>query len=290
MMINWKSIHIYPNDNDENSTIDSLISTVDFLTEERQIDIFFFIRYSDPQPHIRFRFDSRVSGKDHLQHFYSAFKNASFVLREYQPEIHRYGGPYFCWIAERQFYYSSKTCLSAIKKFGSRKWNYSLAVSLALQMHLSMLFAFQFKQSQAVSLLKHITWRWSSFNCTSDYDITMMLDDFNTLLNREMNTVNFIVDLWRSLHQNSLGVSDIINWVNNMREIYTLLQRERQYHFLNVSSEFLFESTEGDGDSHLFAFCDSLIHMTNNRLGIRNEDEAYLAFVLWNSLNLIHGD
>jgi len=106
-----------------------------YLLKENLIDRWFFIRYSDPQFHIRVRF--HIPKKEHIafviQHFNNAFKEYvtenlvwKIQIDTYQREIERYGIDYI-ELSEKLFNLSSEmVCkiisLDAVKQDENLRW------------------------------------------------------------------------------------------------------------------------------------------------------------------------
>ncbi|WP_226701763.1 lantibiotic dehydratase [Priestia aryabhattai] len=92
----------------------------EFIKQEKSLgsfDQYFFMRYADPEQHIRLRFkgDSGKLLSDLLPKFNSWAMNlknigilSKFSIDTYNPEIERYGGPELLSLAERVFYHDSE--------------------------------------------------------------------------------------------------------------------------------------------------------------------------------------
>lgn len=79
---------------------DSIMPLVEFLTKKRLIKKWFFIRYNDPKPHLRLRFELTETGNYDtiilkintvLEKYMDSGEISNFLLDTYNREIERYG-------------------------------------------------------------------------------------------------------------------------------------------------------------------------------------------------------
>ncbi|WP_228372467.1 thiopeptide-type bacteriocin biosynthesis protein [Chryseobacterium daeguense] len=79
---------------------DSIMPLVEFLTEKRLIKKWFFIRYNDPKPHLRLRFELAETGNydtiilkinTALEKYMDSGEISNFLIDTYNREIERYG-------------------------------------------------------------------------------------------------------------------------------------------------------------------------------------------------------
>ncbi|MBD0696162.1 lantibiotic dehydratase [Streptomyces sp. CBMA123] len=96
------------------------------------VDRWFFIRYLDPQPHLRLRFHGSLAAlcaellpalgawADRLA---AAGLAERLVLDGYEPELERYGGPAAMAAAERVFAADSRSCLVQLRLLRERRLN-----------------------------------------------------------------------------------------------------------------------------------------------------------------------
>ncbi|WP_394838009.1 lantibiotic dehydratase [Pendulispora rubella] len=94
------------------------------LTAERAIEQWFFLRYADPEPHLRLRCQGapdRLMREvwprllRHLEPWLASGAIAKLTLDTYEPETGRYGGPQAIAIAERMFAADSEAALAAVE-------------------------------------------------------------------------------------------------------------------------------------------------------------------------------
>lgn len=135
VMLMWLSFHIYCGRDLYGPEIDQLLVDVveplnRNLRADGAVDRFFFVRYNDPDCHLRLRFRVQdVSGADGIalpdgtsfsieqkvRRAVHAFDALARVQRiDYEPELQRYGGPQGIDIAEEHFHHSSQVALQLI--------------------------------------------------------------------------------------------------------------------------------------------------------------------------------
>ncbi|WP_169806588.1 lantibiotic dehydratase [Microtetraspora malaysiensis] len=91
---------------------------------ERITDRWFFIRYTDPHPHLRIRFHGAadqllIEGVPRLRDWAENLRTDGLVrdwtLDAYEPEVHRYGGPEVLEAAERVFQADSECAMAQLR-------------------------------------------------------------------------------------------------------------------------------------------------------------------------------
>ncbi|WXA88046.1 lantibiotic dehydratase [Pendulispora rubella] len=95
------------------------------LKDDKCIDRWFFIRYTDPEPHLRIRFRGAPDGllrdvlprlRERIAPFLDSGRIARFQLDTYEPEVERYGGPRAMSISEQVFATDSDAALAIIER------------------------------------------------------------------------------------------------------------------------------------------------------------------------------
>jgi thiopeptide-type bacteriocin biosynthesis protein len=265
------------------------------MQQDYPLDDYFFIRYFDTAPHIRFRFKTSAE-----LHSVILGKIASFLPEDceikqevYTPEIERYGGLHFMAKAEHQFFASSEVCrqLMLDKK---NDWNYNTGLSYALQMHLSLIHTLGLSLPEAQVFFEKVAEVWVGFVVSGFYQKTeeeqaaakdTTFGDFNQLYQKSSGLKTMVHNLWEALpEEGEFGEPWLDTWIEAMQQLsqdYTQLQT-----LVEVNSEFLLPNLPNhcQDKAHLFALANSFVHMSNNRLGVYNQDESYLAFIIAQSL------
>lgn len=120
----WLYVKCYLSGENENRfLVETLSSFADFLTQQDKIKKWFFIRYGDPNSHLRIRFNiEREKLPSLLKIFhdwaFSLIQQGSinnFVISSYEREVERYGGEYLIDDAETLFYHDSLAVIDQLR-------------------------------------------------------------------------------------------------------------------------------------------------------------------------------
>ncbi len=223
--------------------------------------------------------------------------NNSIQFIDYEPEYERYGGSEMVKIAEKLFGHSSNSVLSImLNEHGS--WGYDRAMGAAIQLHLGMTYSLGMDLSESLVFYNYFFEHWLS---RAYYFFREEISSDELIIRREktLNTfqeqfeaqrtalVPMVSHIWELLEQ---GVSFDENWLNEWISGVADIKEQLTSHFnkdWQIDHNF-FKPSSHEGyslqDQKKWNLFDSYIHMTNNRLGIFNHDEAYLAFFLKESL------
>lgn len=292
----WVSAYLfYPG-----SWEDCLIHAVcPFVQQGRQrgvINQFFFIRYWEGGPHIRLRLKCSVAHqgrlKEEVQGYFCRYfrsiqstppepmvaqANVSQVtFVDYVPETDRYGGHAFMPVAEQQFELSSDTVLNFIAD--KQGWNYQRAMGVAIQMHLSFAFACQMCLVEAIAFFQYVS-------KVSDYidpvhEIAVRRAFEKSFDEQRSYLVPYCRQLWETLNDGeSAGDGRMDAWIAGVANMHQHCGAMGQpvAHALYVP----------EAHPMYFRVYASFVHMNNNRLGILNRDEGYLAYLLVHCLTEI---
>jgi thiopeptide-type bacteriocin biosynthesis protein len=243
------------------------------------IESFFFIRYWEHGPHIRLRvLPKRIERiaqiKDSIsktteQYFFSLKDNTkfSYEFNNYVQEVQRYGGMETISIAERQFHKSSETVITLIhSKYNC--WDYNMAMSLAIQMHLCLSkFLFLNRENEILFFKKfYEDWLFYATGVNGQIEnleipkIGKLLDSFKASYEEQKNRIESIIEFI----EKDLEEGWQAQWKSDCCEIASL------YDAHEPTDKYLVYS--------------SLMHMTNNRLGIHISDESFIAFLIFKGL------
>jgi len=284
---------------------------------------FFFIRYWENGPHIRLRFkgDTLILEqglKPHIATFFQDFfvqnpsnrdtsaweeqpsdaqflyPNNSIQFIEYEPELERYGGPVGIAIAERQFEVSSRAVLSIIVE--SQVWDYEHVLGKAIQLHLGLIFSMGMSLDRAIHFYNGILRDYINTDGernaqTSDDNLTnnsrKIMDAFGKSYSKQKFILgSYIGNLWSAFENNILFEEVWLNiWLNEMKIIGDELKNaHKELLLVNPRKVQLENNSRTNFDEDLWFILKSYVHMTNNRLGIAIYDEAFLAYIILNSL------
>ena len=229
--------------------------------------------------------------------------NNSVQVVKYTPEYHRYGGADGILIAEQHFDSSSRVIF---KKFLEKEngWNYEDAMAIGVLLNITMVHGMRLDKTEAVQFFNMFAQTWmprvvaskkrelkneSLENIRSQISI-----DFQRSFRAQKDQiVPYITALWDQLDQDLEFEEPYMNdWYKSQTEVgrgLVLLQANGGLKPRPETMKYSFDIEEAYSDAKLerWMHMADYMHMTNNRLGILNRDESYLAFLLTESLQRI---
>ena len=315
----WLSFFIYYYDKQDQLLTECIRPLVDTLKSRESFVQYFFIRYWDGGPHIRFRvldqngdealeslIESRIRTymetkpssfvlpervmREHFLRFsrlenvgvsFDIQPNNSLLRKQYEPEYVRYGGTKGTKCSEAHFFHSSELCLGLLEDIREKKRN-RLTVSMAVT--LSILEAFKMAIEESREILAKYSLVWQRYIPQDPRQVQGYFEQkFDLQKDKITNYLRYYF-----LNKSEIIPEELLSpW---MAQLYKTSERMTQ---LYQRGQLAFQ-TEGDqylkGLEHiphykLIPIIMSYIHMTNNRLGIRPEQEAYLGFLLYQGLS-----
>ncbi len=320
----WLSAYLFYSEPWEKFLIEAVHPFVENIFKEGLSEQFFFIRYWERGPHIRLRFKGqpdllenvlRPKLKSYFRDYFNRyptvrkdpdwvknlpegqkwFPNNSIQLIAYEPEIIRYGGSVGLLIAEKQFEISSRCVLAVIRE--SSAWDYERALGAAIQMHLSFAHSMGMTLQETVRFYSYISEGWllnavghensQSFK-ELDKKKEIVLNAFIESFDKQKaKLASFHKTLWNALDNRCEFEQEWLNtWHKGISQIAAELRRAQLNQQLILEKSKLSNPSNID-PKDIIAFSqilESYVHMTNNRLGIMNHDEAYLGFLITQSL------
>ena len=264
----WVSFHLFTAEPLDRFLNDAVAPFVAAVLAERLASAFFFIRYWEGGPHIRLRF--RTSAREPLVRRTRAhFAAVSVQEIEYEPEVSRYGGEKGIVVSERQFEASSRAVLGAMAE---REWSYESAIGTAVQLHIMFASAMGFDLSGAARFFATVSERFATTTGWLPPNLTIeeVIRQFASLFARQRDRlVALHRNVWSALRERQRFEQRWANrWVRDNAEVAKRLRLARG---LDAAEPW----TNAE-----HAIMVSYVHMTNNRLGVLNRDEAYVAYVL----------
>jgi thiopeptide-type bacteriocin biosynthesis protein len=240
-----------------------------FVEETRALcERFFFIRYWEGGPHIRLRM--RPADGVELEVLRSRVDGAfgTVVHAPYEPELERYGGTQRMEIAERQFEASSRAVLTVLDD----DWPYDKVLGTAITMHAALAAAAGWSRGEAAAFFRRAIAglaHWLVGPQPSAEAMQELLGAFAVRFTPQREALRGHVDaVWQAvLADDCADVPWVAAWTTEMRAVLAELR-----------------GTFGGSLDPAFAILVSYLHMTNNRLGVSNRDEAYLSYLLAASL------
>jgi thiopeptide-type bacteriocin biosynthesis protein len=317
----WLSAHIFYAEPFEHLLVNGIKPFVDDLIKKKIIKYYFFIRLWEKGPHIRLRIygkETIISGvirRSLLQHFKKYLKrfpskrqepkwtkniqqkekwypNNSIEFITYEPEIERYGGKYGINVAHKIFYHSSKSILSLIEN--NHKQNKEISFSEAIKVNFSLLINLGFSRSDCLTLLRFIYSNWIPYALEfigknpNLQNAKELVKEFQTLFKKQKQSlVEFHRIILKGSNTNSVFDEDWMNkWKQEVKKISLKLNELYSAGKIKIpiiNSLNLLE-TETRKNRTLFHLAESYVHMNNNRIGIKNYQESYLAYLMYASL------
>jgi len=322
----WLAAYLYRAEPWEAFLVESVAPFVRETLDAGLADQFFFIRYWERGPHVRLRFKGDADVLENqlkprlLAHFEARFKahpsertepewladapaeaqwfpNDSVQFIEYEPEVERYGGPEGMLLSETQFQASSEAVLALLNP----EFDYERALGSAIQMHLA--FAQAFGMSLAdLSLFSDMVFRgWLlrayPFKPDADRDYHQRMQEETlaafkqTFASQRDGLIAFFRTLWQALEDGVEFEQEWLNrWVADMRRFGKAFSEARAQDRLELP-----EMPYANPDSFPVPFdtrrywfiLESFVHMTNNRLGVLNRDEAFLGYLIRETVHQI---
>lgn len=293
----WLSAYLYYNEADPDEILVSFV--FDYILKRKyDLSKYFFIRYSDGYGrHIRLRLlvheqDLHLIKKDiekEYKRFYLSVQPEHGLpdnlirYEDYIPETDRYGGNSGIPIAEDYFCSSSVIILEISKEIGLD--DYSTRIALVLQLHLITLFALSDHKDVLTGMLSSIQEDWlhagfsklpqvkNSPSMNFSEKCSRCIESYSAAYNRDKGGVYLLLeDLFKNLNLNrDLEDDKLNNWLESNK-----IFRNRFNLIIEDNSDANYSLTP----DYTLKIYKSLIHMNNNRVGIYNRDEGYIAFIL----------
>ena len=297
----WISFHIFYNDDLNKLLWRLLMPFIEELYTSNLISHCFFIRYWEGGSHIRLRIlladnssqewiEKKMTEKLEIN---NAFKKGEVrvILTEYVPELDRYGGVYSINLAEECFEYSSNSILEIFKQ-NEKDWNYSNAISFAMQMHLLFLKNSGMSDHEILQFLDFLIQVNIPYAIKDVDDIDLgekartILMHFENSYNRQKESIDYVCNtLWTQERETLDGWRT--SWSKN---IFSLVIRYNNLDLKGVIEapqwiEMMVNSTVSPNCLKKWTIWDSYFHMSNNRMGIYQRDEAFIYFAIKKGLD-----
>ncbi|MCX2491973.1 thiopeptide-type bacteriocin biosynthesis protein [Pedobacter sp. PF22-3] len=263
----WLSLYLF-----HHGDADQLLKQLIYPFIKQWRTPWFFIRYWEGGDHIRLRLKAV---KKHHQLIAKSLSAETSVIKliqmaEYEPEIDRYGNLKSILWAERYFECSSAYILNWI---ANKQANQS-PMAQAIKLHLTLLFSTGWDKQALISLCNSFLEGWlpKLFNQTKQKEQQRLfwLNQFETVfLTSKIKVLKAAEHFWQAL--DARNVDGELN--TYLSETITIIK--------------LYKSA-GFEEDKLFQIISSFIHMNNNRLGISNDEEAYIMYCIMACLQFIH--
>ncbi|MCS7035703.1 MAG: thiopeptide-type bacteriocin biosynthesis protein [Saprospiraceae bacterium] len=266
----WLSYHLYPQE-----TLDVFLVRAVRPFLERQVwpqrgARAFFIRYDDDRgPHIRLRLHGEPAWMEAVSQAVSEWfsERGAVEAVAYLPGRDVFRSPEALYWGEEHFHLSSRVVLERMRP----PHTYGDALFDALRLHVITAYAAGWSREQASNYFERLCEQWAllfirpneTSNGTPEQWIKDLRELFENTFRPQQEDIRLaVVELWEALRKGRFD-TDQPEWIRWLRGNELILSN-------------LGEALE--------PALPTLIHLTNNRLGISNADEAYLAYVLYKAL------
>ncbi len=264
-MQNWLSIHFYPNETEDIFLQRAVRPFLEKYIWPEKTARAFFVRFEDERgEHIRLRIRGEAEFLENQirpaisEHFEGRGERFE---EKYQPETNRFGGEEAMAWAEEHFHQSTRVVLDRSK---TEKYGYEDAMFDALRMHIISVFAAGFDLKKVKWYFEKLTDQWLPLffqpenPAAKNWEDDVKTDFSKKLKRQRREIVDALDKLWTDLKKGKIDKSQP-EWLRWLR-----------------ANELILKSL----DQNLEKALPSLIHLTNNRLGIKNHHEVYLNFIL----------
>lgn len=320
----WLAAHLFYSGNLEQLISQAILPFIEKARKEKLYRQFFFIRYWENGPHIRLRFNGNEKRLTQqlkpllIKYFNNYFKsnpsireeplwikelsekdkwypNNTIQFIEYKPEISRYGGEAGIVIAEKQFELSSKTVMMAIAE--QDQWDYDSAMGIAIELHLAFAYSVGMKKKEMKIFFQVFANSWlpitfnnypgmpeEEFNKNQQEVLEMFKQSFDQ---QKEILISFQKELLKSFREKKLIQNKLLKpWMNGNMIIAENLKALQTKKELFYETPLKLDKAYGIPTKNvlLWPILQSYIHMTNNRLGIENKDEAFLGYIICQGL------
>ncbi|WP_084332149.1 thiopeptide-type bacteriocin biosynthesis protein [Runella limosa] len=293
----WYSVHIFYYPPWEKLLCNCIFPTILCLKNNNLISKYFFIRYFELGPHIRLRIECKPScffnevrdllmnsiydyilknPSEQTEQFKSTIPNNSIKLIEYEPELERYGGIYSIKYIETHFYNSSHLVLKLLSK-NETFWTYNSRLSLALKAQYN--FANSFITSKYVG--QYFYYIYSSYfsSIMSSFDKEQSLKIINSYENNYNIQKQYIYKLLSTYNYPNAIIWK--QWERQSNKTNTLLSDLENQNKVIFPESIISDKFTTNPPIKMWYIYQSLFHMTNNRFGLLNHDEPFLAYLLY---------
>lgn len=268
----WLSLHFYPLETQDVFLTRALRPFLVQHVWNVQGARFFFVRFEDEKgPHLRLRFRGETAWlrETLLPAFEMLVKDrGSWTEVPYEAESDRFGGQDAMAWAEEHFHLSTRVVLDRIAR---PEFTYGDALYDALRLNAMMLHAAGFTRERASWYFGQLTDQWLPLFFRPENDekpqdkiwMQEVREQFEQSFQAQENALRPVMDaLWEALQTGKTDAKQP-EW--------------RRWHMGN-------EMVLGELGSNLEKALPSLIHLSNNRLGVTNPDEVFVCYVLMRAL------
>lgn len=266
----WRSFHFYPLETQDAFLARGIRPFLAQFVWPVNGTRAFFVRYSDEKgPHIRLRIRGEMDWMEETirPNLQSQLANRGEMIETpYETDAARFGGEDALLWAEEYFHVCTRVVLDRL----NREYTYGDSMYDALRMHVITAFSLGFDPKKAAWYFDRLGEQWFNLFFSSDEQQqphaslrTEVYGQFDISLAPQLEELKSnLLDLWNSLEHDKIDAKqpEWLRWVRGNQLILP---------------EF---------GNNLEKALPSLLHLTNNRIGVVNQDEVYLNFILSKTL------
>lgn len=267
----WLSIHFYPLEAENVFLTRAVKPFLEQYIWPRKGARAFFVRYEDEKGrHIRLRLRGEADWLDDtlrpaLEGWFEG--RGEWKEMAYEPETARFGSAEGLALAEEYFHVSTRV---ALERLAREQFTYGDAMFDALRMHAIAAFSAGFDRAKAAWYFGRLCDQWiTTFFSNADGeqvgpDVQAAIKaDFEKSFDPQKEALQATLRaLWKALEDEKFDKKQP-EWVRWLRGNQLIL---------------------GEFGNNLDKALPSLLHLTNNRLGVNNQDEVYLNYILSEAL------
>ncbi|MEO1258004.1 MAG: lantibiotic dehydratase C-terminal domain-containing protein [Bacteroidota bacterium] len=307
----WLGVGLYYAEPWEEFLLKAVKPYTDVVVHSGVVDSFFFERSWERGPNIRLWFKGKPyilakmlspNLQEHFQQYFESrpslvnppnypkgfpeeYKwlpnNSVQYLDGFPGENHPTGQLSWSWL-EKQYEASSLLILNNIKEKGLR-WTYNEMISTAIKIHLAFAYAMGMDLEEANHFFNFLADNWFITkypNQLEDQKATQQ--SFRKIFNlQRKDTVPYHLALWE-LFRNYESLEDpwLVKWIKTNNETSIELNFALENQQIPVKRQLF----DDPGYPRAWEYYESLVKLTNNRLGLYNKNEGFLLFIMAESL------
>ncbi|MFN0036884.1 MAG: thiopeptide-type bacteriocin biosynthesis protein [Saprospiraceae bacterium] len=266
----WLSIHFYPLENQDVFLVRGLRPFLQQHIWANRGTRAFFIRYQDERgPHIRLRLRGEEAWlEETLRPAFAGWQEGRGEWEEvpYAPETERFGGEAALAWAEEHFHLSSRV---ALERLAGEQRTYGDTMFDALRMHTIAAHAAGLSQARAARYFGELAEQWLPLFFAQD---------------NAAPDAGFLAEIKEGFEKNFAPQEEDLR--ATLGELWKALETEKfdkkqpEWARWALGNQMILKELGESLDRAL----PSLLHLSNNRLGLNNQDEVYLSFILSKSL------
>ncbi|MBC7775338.1 MAG: hypothetical protein H7246_07865 [Phycisphaerae bacterium] len=265
----WLSIHLYPLENQEVFLVRGLRPFLQQHIWSKRGTRAFFIRYQDERgPHIRLRMRGEESWMEEtLRPAFIASQEGRGEWEEvpYTPETERFGGEEALGLAEEYFHLSSRVVLDRLAR---EQQTYGDSMFDALRMHTITAHAAGMNQKETAHYFTQLSEQWlplffkAEAAPDNDFLAEIKAGFEKSFAPQKEDLRATLLELWKALEKEKFD------------------KKQPEWARWALGNQMILKALGSNLDRAL----PSLLHLTNNRLGLNNQDEVYLNYILSQAL------